>query len=155
MVDTPSDFKLARALCRVELVRTKLLCFFLFAVCAREDDDFTSHLGSKLNSEVSEAADPHNANAVGGSNVRVQRVEHGGSSTHEGGCFCRFDRLGDMEEEGGFPDGMRGKSTLVQVSLAIHGAFRTQDLVPAQALVAVHAAIVLVPPAGTIPAVSG
>lgn len=152
MVDASSDFKFARALCRVELGRTKLLCFFLFAVCAGKHDNFASHLGSKLNSEVSKAADPHDTNAVGGSNVRVQWVEHGGSSTHERGCFCRGDRLGDMEEECSFPNGVRGKRALVQVNLAVHGALITEHLVPVQTLVTVHTAIVQVPPAGTIPA---
>lgn len=152
MVDTLSDFQLARAPCRVELGRTKLLCFFLFAVCAGEGDDLTPHLGSKLNSEVSKAADPHNTDAVGGSNVRVQRLEHSRSSTHERGCCCRGKRLGDMEEEGSFPDGMRGKRALVQVRRAVHGTLITENLVPAQTLVTVHAAIVQVTPAGAIPA---
>ena len=125
MVDTLSDFKLARAPCRVELGRTKPLCFFLFAVCAGEGDDLTTHLGSKLNSEVSKATDPHNTNAVGGPNVRVQRLEHSGSSAHERGCCSRGKRLGDMEEKGGFPDGVRGKRALVQVRRAVHGTFIT------------------------------
>lgn len=142
MVDTPPNVKFARALCRVELGRTKFHCFFFFALCAGKNDYFASHLGGKLNSEVSKAPEPHNTDAVGRSSVRVQWAEHGRSGTHERGCFDRGDRIGDVEEEGSFPDRVRGKCALIPVSLTIYRALSTKHLVPAQTLVTVHAAIV-------------
>lgn len=151
-VNTPSNVELCRAPCDVELGRTELHRFIPLVFCAGENDDVASHFGCKLDGKVTKTAETHDTDAVGGSNVRLQRVKHGSTRTHERGCFCGRDRLGNVKEKVGFPDGVRGKRALVQVSLAVQGALSTIHFVSAQTLVTVHATVVQVAPSSAIPA---
>lgn len=125
--------------------------FGFLAIGCGEDDDFTAHLGCKLDGQVAESSYTNDAHAVGGFHGEgMQDIENGCAAAHEGsGVFAR-DARGNLEKEIRFPDCVGAETALIQIGVAVHGSFWAKGFVPSETLFAVTTGVMYVAPAHRI-----
>lgn len=105
---------------------------------------------------MSKSTDTENTNS--GGLVGAERGEggvDGGTTAHEWGGEVAWDGGWDLVEETGVPDGVGGEGALVEVVGAVEGAVGAEGLAAGQALLAVHAGVVLVAPADGVALLDG
>ena len=139
-----------------ELGSTKLHCLLTLILRRREDNNTASHLSSELNGQVSKSTNTENTNSGGlvGAEGGESGVD-GGTTAHEWGGEVAWDGGWDLVEETSIPDGVGGKGSLVEIVGSVEGAVGAEGLAAGQALLAVHAGVVLVSPADRVALLDG
>ncbi len=129
--------EVSNALRRDEFVRSETERFGFLAIGAGEDDDATAHMVRELDGEVAETTNPDDANVVAGRGAkRREGVEDGRSSALQGSGVFAGNGVGDLVDERGFPDGVRGERALVVVGISIDGTFGAEGLMACETLLA-------------------
>lgn len=148
--------KLLLSLRSDKLRSTKLHSLLALILRGREDNDAASHLSSELDSEVTKSTNAENTNSGGlvGAEGGEGGVD-GGTTAHEWGGEVARDRGWDLVEETGVPDGVGGEGALVEVVGTVKGTVGAEGLAAGQALLAVHAGVVLVTPADRVALLDG
>ena len=139
-----------------ELRSTKIHSLLTLIFRRREDNHTASHLSSELNGQVSKSTNTENTNSGGlvGAEGGESGVD-GGTTAHEWGGEVAWDRGWDLVEETSVPDGVGGKGSLVEIVGSVEGAVGAEGLAAGQALLAVHAGVVLVSPADRVALLDG
>lgn len=102
----------------------------LFPRRSGKDDHFAAHFRRELDREVSQPPDTYDTHAVRRAHpMHLHRAKHRRARAHQGCCLRRGDSVGDVEQEGSLPDGMRAKASLVLVALRVYLALCAKDLV--------------------------
>lgn len=95
---------------------TQLHCILSLGLAAREHDDLASHLGGKLDGQVSQPSDAHDADSIGGfDTVQGERRPHCSATAHQRSSISAVETVGDLEESIGIPYSVAGKRANVVV----------------------------------------
>ena len=100
---------------------------------------------------MAQAPDPHDPHARHGLHFADHDgIPHRRAAAHQRRRVLVAERIGDLEEEGLAPDGVRRERALVQIGVSVELALGTERLPTRQALLAAPAAVVLVAPADPV-----
>ena len=153
-VDGRGDLELLGVLGGDEFVRAELQGLALLPIGAGQDHHAAAHLRGKLDGQVAEPADAHDADGVGGLDA-LEGGEGGGAAALEGSGVDVTETLGDAIEERLPPDGVGRKAPLVLIRRAVHLTVGAEVFGSLKTLAAVAATVDLVAPADVIPPFQG
>lgn len=93
----------------VKLCRAVVECLLAFRLRGGQDNDLVAHGGGELDGQVAQAADAHDADAVGGLDFRTgEDGEDGGAGAEQGRGVGGVVAVGDGEDHVGGPDDAGG-----------------------------------------------
>lgn len=95
---------------------TQLHCILSLGLAAWEDDDLASHLGGKLDRQMPQPSDAHDAHPIGRlDTVQGERWPHCSATAHQRSSISPVEAIGDLVERFRIPDRVAGKRANVVV----------------------------------------
>lgn len=132
-----------------KLVGTQTFGIGLLALGSGKNDDAAAHLGSKLNSQVTETTDANDTNRLVPLDIGKRREDGGTSALQRSSKLVR-DAVGNRVQVALGPNGSVSKAALVGGGVSVQAAVRAEVVIALETVCASTAGAVYVAPADAV-----